>query len=148
MPTQTPARTSVFRTGIEHRHEFGQYFRLEGERRGQVGVVSEQRGKICNTMWMSVAITATIFAVGNILFGHFNEGIPKWKRVTKVVLVLALVGVISAKAGPVWGLAPIALMLVVAAVVHLWWLPRHGINGLTGEPREKYYELKGWPRKP
>lgn len=113
-----------------------------------MGVVSEQRRKICNTMWMAVAITATIFAVGNILFGHFNEAIPKWKRVTKVVLVLALVGVISAKAGPVWGLAPIALMLVVAAVVHLWWLPRHGINGLTGEPREKYYELKGWPRKP
>ena len=87
-------------------------------------------------------------AVGNILFGHFNQRTPKWKRVTKVVLVLALVGVISAKAGPAWGLAPIALMLVVAAVVHLWWLPRHGINGLTGEPREKYYELRGWTRKP
>ena len=99
-------------------------------------------------MWMAIAITATIFAVGNILFGHFNERTPKWKRVTKVVLVLALVGIISTKAGPAWGLAPIALMLVVAAVVHLWWLPRHGINGLTGEPREKYYELKGWTRKP
>ncbi len=47
-----------------------------------------------------------------------------------------------------WGLAPIGLMLVVAAVVHLWWLPRHGINGLTGEPREKYFALKGWARKP
>jgi hypothetical protein len=104
--------------------------------------------KIGNTMWMAIAITAIIFAVGNILLGHFNEGIPKWKRVAKVVLVLALVGVISAKAGPLWGLAPIALMLIVAAVVHLWWLPRHGINGLTGEPREKYYELKGWTRKP
>lgn len=99
-------------------------------------------------MWMAVAITATIFAIGNILFGHFNEGTPKWKRVTKVLLVLAVVGVISAKAGPAWGLAPIGLMLVVAAVVHLWWLPRHGINGLTGEPREKYFALKGWARKP
>ena len=103
---------------------------------------------MCNTMWTAVAITAIIFAIGNILFGHFNEGIPKWKRVTKVVLVLAVVGFISAKAGPAWGLAPIALMLIVAAVVHLWWLPHHGINGLTGEPREKYYELKGWTRKP
>jgi hypothetical protein len=99
-------------------------------------------------MWMTVAITATIFAVGNILFGHFNERTPKWKRVTKVVPVLAFVGVISAKAGPAWGLAPITLMLVVAAVVHLWSLPRHGINGFTGEPREKYFELKGWTHKP
>ena len=97
---------------------------------------------------MAVAITAIIFAIGNTLFGHFNERTPKWKRVTKVVLVLAFVGVISSAVGPVWGLAPIALMLIVAAVVHLWWLPRHGINGFTGEPRDKYYELRGWTRKP
>ena len=53
-------------------------------------------------MWMAVAITATIFAIWNILFGHFNEGTPKWKRVTKVILVLVLVGIISAEAGPAW----------------------------------------------
>jgi len=98
-------------------------------------------------MWMTLAITAIIFAIGNIPFGHFNERTPKWKLVTKVVLVLAFVGVISAARGLVWGLAPIALLLVVAAVVHLWWLPRHGINGFTGEPRDKYYELRGWTRQ-
>ena len=99
-------------------------------------------------MWMAVAVTAAIFAIGNILFGHFNERTPKWKRVTKVVLILVLVRIISDEAGPACGLAPIALMLVLAAVVHLWWLPPHGINGLTGEPRDKYYELRGWTRKP
>jgi hypothetical protein len=99
-------------------------------------------------MWMAVAITAIIFAVGNILFGHFEERKPKWKRVTKVVLVLGLVAAISAAAGPAWGLAPVALMLVAAAVIHLWWLPRHGINGWTGEPKDKYYELMGPTRKP
>jgi hypothetical protein len=109
--------------------------------------MGETASKICNTMWMAIAITATIFAIGNILFGHFNERTPKWKRATKVVLVLVFVGIISAVAGPAWGLAPVALMLVVAAVVHLWWLPRHGINGFTGEPRDKYYELRGWTRK-
>jgi hypothetical protein len=99
-------------------------------------------------MWMAVAITAIVFAVGNILFGHFEEGKPKWKRVTKVVLVLGLVALISAEAGPAYGLAPVALMLVAAAVIHLWWLPRHGVNGWTGEPKDKYYELMGWARKP
>lgn len=59
---------------------------------------------------MAVAIIAIIFAVGNILFGYFNERTPKWKRVTKIVLVLALFWVISAKAGPAWGLAPIGLI--------------------------------------
>ncbi len=40
-------------------------------------------------MWMAVTITAIIFTIGSILFGHFNEATPKWKRVTEVVLVLA-----------------------------------------------------------
>lgn len=28
--------------------------------------------------------------------------------------------------------------------VHGVWLPRHGVNGWTAEPREKYYALRGW----
>jgi hypothetical protein len=99
-------------------------------------------------VWIAVAITALIFAIGNILFGHFQERTPKWKRVTKVVLVVGLVAAISAVAGPVWGLAPVALMLIAAAVIHCWWLPRRGINGWTGEPKDKYYEMRGWTRKP
>jgi len=100
-------------------------------------------------MWMAVAITAIIFAIGNILFGHFEEKTPKWRRVTKVFLVLGMVAALSARFGAAWGLFPIALMLAGFLVVHLWWLPhRYGINGLTGEPKEKYYELRGWNRRP
>jgi len=99
-------------------------------------------------MWMAVAITAIIFAIGNILFGHFEERTPKWRRVTKVFLVLGFVAALSAKFGPAWGLFPVALMLVAFGIVHLWWLPRHGINGLTAEPKEKYYEFRGWNRRP
>lgn len=97
---------------------------------------------------MAVAITAIIFAIGNILFGHFEERTPKWRRVTKVFLVLGFVAALSAKFGPAWGLFPVALMLVAFGIVHLWWLPRHGINGLTAEPKEKYYEFRGWNRRP
>ena len=62
-----------------------------------------------------------------------------------MVLVTGFVGAISWRFGPFWGLLPIGMMLVAFVVVHLWWLPRrHGINGLTGEPKEKYYELRGW----
>lgn len=100
-------------------------------------------------MWMAVAITAIIFAIGNILFGHFEEKTPKWRRVAKVFLVLGLVAGLSARFGAAWGLFPIALMLVGFVIVHLWWLPhRHGINGLTGEPRDKYYEFRGWNKRP
>jgi len=98
-------------------------------------------------MWIAVAVTATIFAVGNILFGHFEEKTPKWKRITKVIVVIGFVAALSSAFGPAWGLLPVALMLVAATVVHLWWLPRHGINGLTGEPKEKYYQFRGWDRR-
>jgi len=27
--------------------------------------------------------------------------------------------------------------------VHGWWVPRHGVNGWTDEPRGRYYERLG-----
>ena len=39
--------------------------------------------------WFEVAVVATIFAIGNILFGHFEAETPKWRRVSKVILLLA-----------------------------------------------------------
>ena len=94
--------------------------------------------------WFEVAIVATIFAVGNILFGHFEERTPKWRRVLKVFLFLAVTRVVSVELGRPWSYLVIVLPLVFALVIHLWWLPRKGINGWTGEPKVRYYELRGW----
>jgi hypothetical protein len=98
-------------------------------------------------MWMDIAIAASIFAIGNILFGHFEEGVPKWRRVAKFFLTVGLVALISATAGRVWVFVFIGAMLIVAGIIHGWWLPRHGINGWTGEPKDKYWELRGWKQK-
>ena len=35
----------------------------------------------------------------------------------------------------------LTIPLVGAAYVHLRWLPQHGVNGWTGEPRDKYLAL-------
>jgi len=48
---------------------------------------------------MAVAVTAMIFAIGNIVLGHFEERTPKWRRVTKVFLVTGLVALISRRFG-------------------------------------------------
>ena len=96
---------------------------------------------------MAISITATICAVGNILFGHFEEHTPKWRRVTKILVLLVIVGTLAATVGTGWALGLVGVMLSAALVIHCWWLPRHGINGWTGEPKEKYYELRGWNRK-
>jgi uncharacterized membrane protein YfcA len=97
--------------------------------------------------WFEVAVVCGLTAVGNILMGHFEAGTPKWRRLLKMVVVSALGVTISALAGRGWFFVFLGMLLALAALVHLWWLPRNGIHGWTGEPREKYYALRGWKMK-
>lgn len=95
------------------------------------------------TAWFDVALVMTIFAIGNILFGHFEEHRPKARRLLKVALVAGLVVALSA-VGLRWaGYVVLGLLGLAAVYIHAWWLPSHGINGWTGEPKAKYYELLG-----
>jgi hypothetical protein len=100
-----------------------------------------------HTVWFDVAVVTSIFAVGNILFGHFEEHKPKARRVLKVVLVVAVVATLS-HVGLRWvAYSLIGIMGLVAVYVHGWWLPSHGVNGWTGEPKDKYYALIGARRR-
>lgn len=95
--------------------------------------------------WFDVAVVMTVFALGNILFGHFEEHKPKWLRVLKVLVVLGATVGLSAL-----GLRWVAYLLIgalglAAAYIHLWWLPKNGVSGWSGEPKERYYELIGVP---
>lgn len=99
-----------------------------------------------DNLWFDVAVVMSIFAVGNILFGHFEEHKTKWRRLLKVALVVGGVVSLSGTVGRGWAYGALSLPLAAAAVVHLWWLPRNGINGWTGEPKEKYLELIGAKR--
>jgi hypothetical protein len=96
-----------------------------------------------SVLWFDTSVVLGIFAVGSILFGHFEEHKPKWLRLLKVALVLAIVLTLSVTVGRAWAYGLLALPLLGAAYVHLRWLPKHGINGWTGEPKDKYYELVG-----
>ena len=95
-------------------------------------------------LWIDVAVMTSLFALGNILFGHFEERTPKWRRVLKLFVMTGIVVGLSATVGREWSIAFVGTLLGVVAVIHGWWLPRHGINGLTAEPRDKYYALRGW----
>lgn len=99
-----------------------------------------------NTLWFDTAVVMGIFAIGNITLGHFEEHRPKWRRLLKVAVVLGVFLTVSAAAGRIWAFSLLALPLTGAAIVHLWWLPKHGVHGWTGEPKERYYELIGHKR--
>lgn len=97
-----------------------------------------------DTIWFDVALILFVFAIGSIFFGHFEERTPKRKRVAKVLFFSALAAVLSAAFGHGAVFALLALTAVFVIIIHGWYLPKHGINGLTGEPKEKYYALRGW----
>jgi biotin transporter BioY len=95
-------------------------------------------------VWIDVAIVSMMFAVGSILFGHFEERTPKWRRVLKLFAITGAAALVSSTAGRIWTAALLGGIVGAAAVVHAWWLPKHGINPWTGEPKDKYYALRGW----
>ncbi len=96
-----------------------------------------------DTYWFDVAIMALLFALGNILFGHFEAHRSPWRRVVKMAIGLPLFVGLSVVAGRGWMYALMGATLVALVVVHGWWLPKHGVNGWTAEPRERYFALLG-----
>jgi hypothetical protein len=96
-----------------------------------------------DTIWFDVALVAILLAFGNALLGRFSEHEPRWRRALKIVVGLALFVGVSTTAGRGWMYGLVAVTLAAIVAVHGWWLPKHGVNGWTAEPRERYYELLG-----
>jgi len=97
-----------------------------------------------DTIWLDLAVFLFLLLVGHILLGHFEDYKPKWRRILKVLLGLALFIAAYTAFGRVWAWLSFTVPIAVGVVVvHGWWLPKHGINGWTGEPRQKYLELVG-----
>ncbi len=99
-----------------------------------------------NTLWFDFSIVMATFAFGNIYFGHFEEHKPKWKRALKVVVFSTVLVCISIIFGRFWFFSLLGLLVLIVVYIHAWWLPNNGVNGFTGEPREKYYELIGYKK--
>jgi hypothetical protein len=55
---------------------------------------------------------------------------------------------VAARFGRPWSFLLIGAMVAIPLVVHGWWLPSKGVNGWTGEPKARYYELRGWRLPP
>lgn len=97
------------------------------------------------SLWLEIAVVSIIFALGNILMGHFEERTPKIRRVGKYLLMLVLVCSVSANFGRTTAMILLALMIIPILFVHGYYLPKKkGINGWTGEPKSKYYEFRKW----
>jgi hypothetical protein len=96
-------------------------------------------------MIFDVSAVAVILVIGNVVFAHFEPFAPMWRRVVKAVAVLAVTALISYYFGRRGVLIALAIAALPVIYIHAIWLPSRGVNGWTGEPRDKYYSLRGWP---
>ena len=97
------------------------------------------------SLWFEIAIVSIIYALGNILMGHFEEKTPKIRRVGKYILSLILICGISVFFGRETSMVLLSLFIIPLLYVHAYYLPKKkGINGWTGEPKSKYYEFRKW----
>lgn len=81
-----------------------------------------------------------------ILFGYFEEHRPKWQQLLKMAIVLVAILFLSGSLGRTWGDGVLVLALLGTTYIHLRWLPKHGVNGWTGEPKSRYCELVGYKK--
>lgn len=99
------------------------------------------------TLWFEIAIVSIIYALGNILMGHFEERTSKIRRVAKYFLTMIVVYCISYFLGRPAAMLFLALFIFPFLYIHGYYLPKKkGINGLTGEPKSKYYEFRNWDK--
>jgi Na+-driven multidrug efflux pump len=100
-----------------------------------------------DSLWFEIGIVSIIYAVGNMVFGHFEERTPKVRRVGKYILTIIVVCVISFYLGRTVAMCFLAAFLIPLIYIHGYYLPRKkGINGWTGQPKSKYYEFRGWDK--
>jgi hypothetical protein len=98
-----------------------------------------------NSLWFEIAIVSIIFAVGNMMMGQFEEQTPKIRRVGKYILILIIICAVSISFGRTIAMIVLGLSFLPILYVHGYYLPKKkGINGWTGEPKNKYYEFRNW----
>lgn len=96
-------------------------------------------------MLLELVLMTIVLLAGNVLFRHFEPKASLLRRVLKVLATLAATALISHYFGRRGVLIAFGIALLPVIYVHGFWLPRHGVNGWTAEPKEKYYALRGWP---
>ena len=94
-----------------------------------------------DSRWVDVAVLTTLLVVLTVVFDRFERHKPAWRRLAKIAVLVALVLVVIESLGRAWGYGVLALLFAAGTALHFTVLSRLGINGWTGEPRDKFEAL-------
>lgn len=96
-----------------------------------------------DTYWFDVATATSMLMLGHLFFGRFVEHQSRWRRLLKSLVGVGVLVATTVWVGRGWMYALLGVIALGVLGVHGWWLPRHGVNGWTGEPRDRYHALLG-----
>jgi hypothetical protein len=99
-----------------------------------------------DSLWVEVSAISFFLLLGHIFFGHFEERSPKLRKLLKAIGAIILMVLLSIYFGRSVAFAVMGLWIIPLIYIHGVWLPKKGINGWTGEPKSRYYELRGWSK--
>lgn len=91
--------------------------------------------------WFDVAALTTLLVALTLVFGRFERHKPAWRRLAKIAVLVGLLLVAIEGLGRAWGYAVLGLLLAAGMAFHFVVLSKRGINGWTGEPRDKFDAL-------
>ena len=94
-----------------------------------------------DSRWFDVAAFTTVCVVLTVAFGRFERHKPAWRRLGKVAALVALALVLIEGLGRPWAYAIFGLLMLAGTAFHFAVLSKLGINGFTGEPRDKFKAL-------
>ena len=94
-----------------------------------------------DSRWFDVAAFSTLWVVLTVVFGRFEQHKPAWRRLSKWAALLVLVLVLADTAGRLVAYGVLGLLLIAGALFHFAVLSKLGINGWTGEPRDRFEAL-------
>ena len=90
--------------------------------------------------WVDFSIIVIGWGFGNIFFNNFEKHIPWWKRLIKLILIVAVLYFIGL-IGRLWIYIALGAMATGMGILHLYWFPKKGINGITAEPYDEDLKL-------
>jgi hypothetical protein len=95
-------------------------------------------------MFLDLFVATVFLLLGVYTFGHFEVKTHIIRKMAKMAIYLGVVALVAWYLGSPWGLVTSLGFLALGVAFHFWWCLTHGINAWTAEPREKYYQLRGW----
>lgn len=91
--------------------------------------------------WIDLVVIVVGWVVGNTLFYRFENHLSWSRRAVKFVITVAVFAVAGWLGGPGVFYGLLAVMTAGQVYLHAIYFPRHGINGFTAEPRDRYLAL-------